>query len=368
MDNMFLQKQLCRENIDGLPDFFNFIEQDLYKIFSENGKFIICNVFKLSDINKRYGRETGDLCIKVFTECISQAIADQEEVYPFRFGTNDFLIPLPTYLKLDADRIKENIAEQFKNNIAGLGCENIAIDSWVFEYHQEISTVEDFYSILINNILISDKEEKHGANSQRLIKHIIYDFMANVRKSLSCYRDVWDLALTDDISGLPNHRSARLYMEKLIEQYKYTNVSFSILFIDGDNLRRYNKISYEAGNNVIRKLASIIENCIRSEDKLFRWLCGDEFLIVLPDTNIHKSLQIANVIKGEVQKQTRKLTYPTTVSIGIANYPSDGQSIEEVILRAEEANNIAKKTGKNKIVIWKARAKKYIISDREMDL
>ncbi|MDT8715984.1 diguanylate cyclase [Clostridium sp. 19966] len=352
MDNLFLEKQLYKEKIKGLPNFFDFMKEDIKKIFGSKGKFIVCNIFNLTDINENYGIDIGDSCIRILIQAIAKIMSENDKICSFRFGANDFLIPLPSYLNIRDDYIKEQLEDQFKRGMINLGYKYFKINSLTIEYDKELESVEDFYFILINSLLAKSKEKEDIYNSERVIKHMIYNFMTNVRKSLSCYNDIRDLALTDDISGLPNHRSAKLYIQKLIEQYENTKLKFSLLFVDGDDLRRYNKISYESGNDMIRKLSEIIGNSIRTEDRVFRWLCGDEFLIVLSGMEKKEALEKANIIKEEVQKQTKDYIYPTTISIGISNYPLDGDSMEDIILKAEKANSAAKNKGKNKIIVW----------------
>ncbi|ERI95262.1 diguanylate cyclase domain protein [Clostridiales bacterium oral taxon 876 str. F0540] len=329
-------------NLVGIPNFFDFIEADINKVFGKKGFFIVFNVFNLFQINEEYGNNVGDLCISGLTQSINSAISKHHNLYGFRFGENDFIIILPNCKLSNVNEIISEVQENFRKYICILKLSGIDLYKFHLEYNKNINTVEDFYEFLLKNALkVSENEE----SIDRIVKHFVWTFVRNIRSTSS-------LALKDDVSGLSNHRAGKLFLSGLIDEYAYNQKGFAVMFIDGDNLKRYNKISYEAGNQMIRNLSQIITNCIREKDKVFRWLSGDEFLVVSKGINKESSLKLAERIRKDIEEQTKKFVYPTTVSIGIAHYPSDGSSIDEVINKAEKANSYAKDAGRNMCVIW----------------
>ena len=142
-----------------------------------------------------------------------------------------------------------------------------------------------------------------------------------------------------------------LYLSNLVKESKNKH-EICVLFIDGDNLKNYNNISYEAGNDVIRSIANIITESIRENDRVYRWLSGDEFIVIMKETNIDNAIKGAERIRFAIEEKTKQFIYPVTISIGISVYPSDAEQIEDIIKNAERANSYAKNTGKNKVVIW----------------
>lgn len=343
---------LYRDNLTGLSNFFSFIEEDAEKIFGSGGKFAILNVPYLTDINTDYGVEVGDLCIRTIGHAILKTISAYEKLRAFRFGANDFLIAFPACLRLCPENITAEIEKEYINNLEKSGYSSLKLHSVLIEYHDKIETIEDFYFILLDNFSLKSEAKDDSYAGERIIKHIIYTFVGNIRNALMHYNNACTLALTDEVSGLSNNRSARLYLNTLIDEYSINKLGFSILFIDGDNLRRYNTISYEAGNQIIKKLSSIIKNTMRSEDKIYRWLSGDEFLIILRGTDKNSAVKLAERVREAVKEQTKEFVYPTTISVGIASYPDDGSSMDEVIEKAQRANGMAKNSGKNKVVSW----------------
>lgn len=351
MKKVFSTNKLFADKLTSLPNFFNFIESDFKRNFDKAGIFVVFNVLNLEDVNETYGRYKGDMCIEVIGQSISKVIS-QYNIGAFRFGRNDFLIILPGYLNLNHEEIIGQIENEFKIAMDDLGLTSLKMHKLVIEYKHEILSAEDFYDILIRNAFNQSKIDNDRYASERFLKHVICTFIRNVRDTLSCYNNAYDLAFTDDISGLLNHRAGEAYLYNLIEESKPKKQEFSLLFIDGDNLRKYNKISYEAGNEIIYKLSQIIKSSLRSEDKVYRWLSGDEFLIVLKGADSNTAIKLGERVKKAVENQTKECTIPTTVSVGVSCYPNDGDNIEDIINKAEKANRIAKNTGKNKVVIW----------------
>ena len=349
MENIQIDNNFYEDSLTGLPNFFNFVEADVGKIFDKKGNFIVFNMLNLTEINESYGIDIGDSCIKGIGQAILAVTSTYSNIFIFRFGRNDFIAIIPDYLHISVESIASQIEVEFSNNIDKLGFESLKLNKLIINYNEQIKSIENFYEVLLNNALVSDD---NSYTSKRLLMHVINTFTSNIRNTLSVYNNVCELALKDDISGLYNHRAGKAFLVNLIEEYKIQKTEFSVLFIDGDNLRRYNKISYEAGNEIIKRLSEIITSSIRSEDKVYRWLSGDEFLVVLKGTNEINAFKLANRIREDVEEQTKDFVYPTTISIGLACYPNDGLGIEEIINKAEKANALAKSSGKNKVVKW----------------
>jgi diguanylate cyclase (GGDEF)-like protein len=338
-------------NSVGIPNFFDFIEADINKVFGKKGFFIVFNVFNLLKINEKYGNDIGDLCISGLTQSINSVILKHHNLYGFRFGENDFIIIMSNYNLSNVNEIISEVEENFRKYICILKLSNIALYKFDLEYNENINTVEDFYEFLLKNALKVSKSEE---NIDRIVKHFVWTFVMNIRSTRS-------LALKDDVSGLSNHRAGKLYVSNLINEQSQCEKGFAVMFIDGDNLKRYNQLSYEAGNKMIRNLSQIISNSIREKDKVFRWLSGDEFLVVLREVDKDNSLKLAERVREAVEKQTQNYIFPTTISIGIAHYPTDGTLIDELINKAEKANSYAKHKGRNKVVKWENTIENRVI-------
>jgi diguanylate cyclase (GGDEF)-like protein len=236
-----------------------------------------------------------------------------------------------------------------------LGFSNADIHTLVLVYSHKITSIDIFYKMLFNKSLEEWKLGHERFSEERLIESITGNFTNRIKETLSLLNDAYSLALTDDISCLPNQRAARLYLKNLIIEKEKVNRTFSVLFIDGDNLKRYNTLSYSRGNEMIKGLSGVITSSLRKNDKIFRWFTGDEFLVILDDVNSEDAEKLADRIRSSVEEMTKYWLYPITVSIGTASYPEDGSNIEVILNKAEQANIYAKNTGKNRVIRWESK-------------
>lgn len=152
-------------------------------------------------------------------------------------------------------------------------------------------------------------------------------------------------SLTDPLTKLWNRRRLDLYIDKLINISRRNNEPFSIIFLDIDHFKRYNDThGHNAGDALLIKLADIFIECSRDQDLIIRY-GGEEFLIVLPNTNIKQAEIIAERILERIRGST-----DVTISAGLATY-SDHISFDKLIHEADEALYNAKKTGRNKYTV-----------------
>lgn len=158
------------------------------------------------------------------------------------------------------------------------------------------------------------------------------------------------LAYLDPNTQLPNSLAAEKEMDRVMQEAHESDGKFSILFIDGDNLRLYNDISYSAGDEMIRNLANTLSQHLRPGDFLARWRVGDEFFVILPDTPSDKAYHVAERLRAAVETESKAWKIPVSVSIGMADYPAKGTSIRELLDSVEKSAKQAKDNGKNQVV------------------
>ena len=157
------------------------------------------------------------------------------------------------------------------------------------------------------------------------------------------------LAYVDPITQLPNSVAAEREMQRAIQQAHREKSSLSILFIDGDNLRYYNDISYSTGDDMLRRLAELLTHHLRPGDFIARWRVGDEFLVLLPATHGEAAYAVAERLRFAVENDSKSWEIPITISLGIASYPDNGTTVEELLLAVEKAAKSSKDNGKNQI-------------------
>jgi diguanylate cyclase (GGDEF)-like protein len=161
-------------------------------------------------------------------------------------------------------------------------------------------------------------------------------------------------AKTDIVTGLLNRRAYYEISEAEYQRFLRHPKELTIIMFDIDHFKYINdNYGHNTGDKVLERVGSIIKNIIREYDHAFR-MGGDEFLILLPETNDKQALHIAERIRKEIENCTLKdddHTLEFTASFGIAQYTLKDISIEKVTRRADEALYQAKKAGRNRIEV-----------------
>lgn len=331
-------EQIYEDPLTDFPSFFNLVESDCSTIFGERGTVILIDFQQFRQFNFLYGRKQGDTCLIQMANAIRKTLLNDARATYFRTDGDEFTIILPNSSLKEATVLFDEIKTRFNEHESGIGLHRLIIP-----YDSNIATIEDFYVILISKLF-----DGVNVNTDDRWKHtFVRTFIQRIRESLKFIEEAYDLALRDDVSGLQNSRAAKYHIDHLVEKEQ----KFSILFIDGDNLKRFNTISYEAGNKMIRVLGNLIRTCLTPRDRIFRWLSGDEFVVVL-EGNCDQVHFKAERIRDAVEKGTEEWIYPVTVSIGVAKYPDDGFNLDELVQKAEKANSKAKSSGKNKVIFY----------------
>lgn len=161
-------------------------------------------------------------------------------------------------------------------------------------------------------------------------------------------------AFTDAITRLPNHRAGRAMLERVVEAAAREGQRAGIIFVDGDGLRLYNEMGYEAGNRMIRELSEIMRRSLREDDFIARWLSGDEFLIIVRGADAQAACLAAERIRGAVETETLSWPIPVTVSLAVCSCPEHGTDVDTILAKLYQAGHEAKESGKNRVVLVSA--------------
>jgi len=167
------------------------------------------------------------------------------------------------------------------------------------------------------------------------------------------YEMVVHKSYTDSITNLWNHG---FYQEKLSREVQYAlehNSPLSLLTIDIDNFKQINdNFGHQFGDYILKELAAQLKECSRDKDYVCRY-GGEEFSIILIDTNKDQGFEIAERLRKNIEKHIFSASsfqnkINVTVSIGLASLPDDTISKDELISYADKAMYVAKFSGKNK--------------------
>lgn len=167
------------------------------------------------------------------------------------------------------------------------------------------------------------------------------------------YRKIESLAITDGLTKLHNRR---YFQERINEEWarasRYKQV-FTVIIMDIDHFKKFNDTyGHAAGDKVLKRVAKVLRGALRNVDVLARY-GGEEFIVLLPQTPTDKGFEVAERICRAIRGTPVELGHNlpivnVTLSLGVASYPKDAETPEELIELADKALYKAKESGRNR--------------------
>jgi diguanylate cyclase (GGDEF)-like protein len=325
----------------------------------------------LTILNETKGFKYGDSAIRWMGILLQEE--SNNEVY--RIGGDDFAVLIKTETQEGHVELIERILKRIEREANLLGFPRAAADIALVLFdqtHTSLDTIlmkmgeamvrvknnEDTRFMIFNPADFKIHPQAPTSWKSNSASDVSYSVrwlsLMNVGHVLNMGRileDTQQEAFTDAISNLPNMKAALLNLQKSIENSIASHSPFSVLLIDGDNIRIYNNINYAAGDEMIREMSVVFKSNLRPSDFVARWRSGDEFIVVLPDTSSEGAKIIGERFRLAVKEASQTWKFPVTISIGIASYPIHGDNINTLIDKAESATKHAKDKGKDRVVL-----------------
>jgi len=158
------------------------------------------------------------------------------------------------------------------------------------------------------------------------------------------------MAFHDELTGLPNRRLFQEKMKQTIKEAKRHRRKFALLYMDIDKFKWVNdQLGHSIGDELLKQFGKRVRSCLRESDILARQ-GGDEFLVLLPEIDDEENARncAERIVKCLQQPwMIGKNTFITTSSIGIAIYPKDGMTMDELMTNADRALYEVKNSGRN---------------------
>ena len=170
-------------------------------------------------------------------------------------------------------------------------------------------------------------------------------------ENLRLAQNVEKLAVTDDLTQVYNYRFLKGALRREIKRASRYHQSLSLLMIDVDNLKTYNDHhGHLRGSFLLREMAGLFTAHVRSCDLVAKY-GGDEFTVILPQTDIVGARTAAERLRSAVEGHTFPLARAgvITVSIGISTFPGDGTTTSALLEVADRALYMAKQHGRNRV-------------------
>ena len=167
-----------------------------------------------------------------------------------------------------------------------------------------------------------------------------------LREKENLEEEVRRLSITDDLTGLYNHRHFFKTLEAELVRLKRQKTSLSLLMFDLDNFKKYNDLyGHLEGDKVLKTVGEIVKNSIRSNvDTGYRY-GGDEFTVLLIGASADRAMTIAERIRSSIEQVQ---SHHITVSIGLSEY-RDLFDLEGFVKSADDAMYRAKNSGGNRV-------------------
>jgi len=185
----------------------------------------------------------------------------------------------------------------------------------------------------------------HSRNEFGIIAKSINKLISDVNK-LFTEKDF--IAYHDSLTGIYNrHKFIEVFNKELKRSDRHNhNIAFAIM--DIDKFKHINdKFGHNIGDLVLKTLADVIKENIRETDCFARW-GGEEFVLLLPETEQKGAIALAEKIRNAVEKKNFNLASNVTISIGVSTYKK-GEALESIYSRADKALYASKEQGRNRV-------------------
>lgn len=261
----------------------------------------------------------------------------------------------------------------------------VEVNHVFFEYFTQYETLGDFHKehdCICDFFVSEDGYLKKVMDGKRWVDYVyenqkishkakikigeqIYYFLVNVSKieeDASLYSIIFSditqeenyketletITITDSLTNIGNRRYYNLKIEENIAQAQRYKFPLSVIMIDIDHFKKINdEHGHAVGDDVLVEYTKLINSMTRKGDVFCR-LGGEEFVIIVPYTDIQQAQQLAQKIRRRVEQH--KVILPVTMSFGVAQYVI-GEDADRLLSRADKALYQAKEQGRNQVVV-----------------
>lgn len=363
-------EDLAQMPLADLPHDYSIAEALPHVSWHQNASLLFVEINHMKLVNENRGHTYGDSVIR----WLGILLMEESGSTVYRIGGVEFAVLLPSDDFSKNEEVLQNILARIQIEAKDLGMAEPAVHMALIHYQKTSPASPAIVLMQMSEAMLTLKktpqlshkiflagELKVAAlaysrwtpeNESDLTYQTRWIAYKNIQHALGMAKKIDQLqeeAYTDAISGLPNLKAALLKLEKATHN-STTPKPFSLLLIDGDNIRAYNSINYAAGDEMIRDMCVVFKDNVRPNDFVARWRSGDEFIAILPDSSMDGARILGERIRLAVKEASKTWRFPVTISIGVACYPIHGEDIATLIDKAESANKRAKDQGKDQVV------------------
>jgi diguanylate cyclase (GGDEF)-like protein len=219
-----------------------------------------------------------------------------------------------------------------------------------FIMSQSFVTNNRFNQLSNHNETLTDKLKEHNADLELMSELLETKVEQRTRQLKLANIELKALANNDSLTNTFNRHGLQQYIQVAFESYRRSQNLFCIVLIDYDHFKDINDIyGHDVGDHVLLIGADLIKSGMREQDKLARW-GGEEFLILLPNTDLQGALAIANKLKDAISADP--IGHPVGVNVSVTGgvaLINHNDTFETLFKRADDALYQGKQNGRNQI-------------------
>ncbi len=336
------------------------------KLAEENKE--LRNSLKLYDVSSRISKtiEIEELYQVIFDLMIQETgatrgflyVVDQEQ------GESNIILSEGFDAEDNGD-LDRRLFEEFNEDLSKITAPfiNKLPSSVTVRYRSSTDPIQSLLFIPLRNkndlvgMVVFFDTEKIGAFGERekRVASFLCEHANGALENALLYSQAKILTITDDLTSVFNYRYLNNILDRELVRAQRLNSSMSVLFLDLDSFKKVNDHhGHLLGSKILVELAGLLKSAVRKVDAVARY-GGDEYIIVLTDTNSKGALIVAERIRQMVEEyvflEKENYRIRLTVSIGVASYPEHGMSKVELLHLADEAMYKGKYGRKNIVYV-----------------
>ncbi len=280
---------------------------------------------------------------KTFVEVALEYGLSENELRSLLYGSEDITTEELEQLKKKILDIATNIKDVTQNV-------EKTLEQKSTEYDDSLKNIDNYATNIDENI----------ANELEKIKYINYSLKSELEaarkvleKQQKAIESIKELSLKDHLTGLYLRRYMTEILDSLIYNYNRYKKIFSIIMLDLDDFKKINDTyGHLAGDEVLKTIGNVLKKITRQSDIPIRY-GGDEFLVILPETNLDDAVKAAKKIRDKINSITFKkndIEFKCGVSMGVTQV-KEGDTVESILERVDKALYETKHREKGEITI-----------------
>lgn len=207
----------------------------------------------------------------------------------------------------------------------------------------------------VGTFIVGHSQANVFTRERREMLEVVCNQVAVTLHSAQLYGRMEQMATTDGLTGLANHRTFQSKLEETIARSRRSQRAFAVILTDIDHFKSVNDTyGHPVGDEVLRQVSRCFQDNLRETDICARY-GGEEFALILEDTDLENAVVKANRLRTEVKKlifTTEKGPFSISISMGVGYWPQDAEHKQALIDQTDQALYHSKHNGRDRVTAW----------------